>query len=179
MKTIVEVYQTYLEELQFCLVQLQNLSMSPDVVEGDFVAWQERRDAHLDGLMVAPEDEIVPFLKEKLDDPDAASSAAYTLLRRRNERDAAAVLETFRSAKDDQLDGLCCALCHSPIDDLIVSALNDELESGPPPIAAAAAEVLAFHGKLAMNNSRVTQLVFADEPQIRRRAWHVQALVAS
>lgn len=178
MKTIVEVYQTHLEELLFCLVQLQNLSMSPDVTESDFVPWQERLRAHLDGLMAVPEDEIVPLLEKKLDDPEAAFSAAYALLRR-NERGAAVVLETFRSAKEDQLEGLCCALCHSPIDEFIVSGLKEEFETGPPPIAVAAAEVLAFHGKLAMNNSRVTQLVAAEDARIRRWAWRVQALAAS
>jgi hypothetical protein len=175
---ISEVYQTHLEELQFCWEQLHVLSVSPDVMERDLSAWRDRFRAHLDGLMVVSEEEAMAFLEPKLEDPTTSFAAAYALLQRRSEQGNAAVLSVFHEAQDEQLDGLCAALCHSPIDDRIVRVLSDDLENSPASIAAPAAEVLAFHGRLDRNHPRLQQLVAEEDPRIRQRAWRVRALAA-
>jgi hypothetical protein len=86
------------------------------------------------------------------------------------------VLTAFEKAEGPALQGLCEALCHSPIDDLI-EKLKSWYESGPNHLAAAAAEVFAYHGRFQASSKRLAEFLTDSDPFVCQAAWRIVALV--
>jgi uncharacterized protein (TIGR02270 family) len=177
-QVIPEILQHYLEELGALWGLRQNALRSPDYTVDDLVELEERIEAHVDGLLCSGE-HAVPLLEEALagDEPEAAFAAAYALLRMTNGTAARRVVEAFLEAEGGALDGIREALCHGAIDS-IEGRLREACDSAPAPVAVAAAEVLAFHQKLKSDPKRMAELFEHEDPQVRRRAWRVAALMS-
>lgn len=174
---IVEVLQQHFDELTFLCEFWQSAIWDPDYDVEGVAELEERIHAHADGLVLGGNHSL-PLLKEGLasDEPPAAFAAAYTLLRTRIEQAAQTVIDALCQAEQGPLDGISQALCHSPID-----GLQDELarliDSAAPPVAAAAAQVLAFQGKLKGPPRRMEELLGHEDPQVRQTAWRTVALL--
>jgi hypothetical protein len=110
---------------------------------------EERIAAHLDGLLLAGE-AAIPTLEAGLadEDPQNVFAAAYVLLALRIPTAAQRVAEAFLHVEAEGLEALSQSLCHGPID-LIEQPLRRAAASAPAPVAVAALEALAFHGRPA------------------------------
>lgn len=175
---IPELLQTHLEELQFLSGQFQNALRSPDYRRCDLKPLAKRFAAHLDGIIVAGE-AAAPLLEAGLaaEEPQAAFAAAYVLLRM-NANTGQRVLDAFLQAKAGQLEGICRALCQSALGTR-VDSLRQAVTSSPATIAVAAAEVLAFHRVLGPLAKRLDEFLKDENPDVRRYAWRVTALLGT
>lgn len=175
---IPEVLQIHLEEIQFLCGQYQQALRSADFRRRDLEPLAKRIAAHLDGIVVAG-DAAMPQLEAGLaaDEPQAAFTAAYVLLRM-NGSCRQRVLDAFLQAKAGQLEGICCALCQNSLGTM-VDQLRQAVANAPATIAVAAAEILAFHRKLAPLAKRLDDFLKDENPEVRRCAWRVTALLGS
>jgi hypothetical protein len=174
---ITEILQRHLDELAALWGERQAALKSSAYTLRELRKVQERSAAHLEGLM-AGGDATIPLAETALagDDPSLILAAAFTLLKLQTPAAAAKVMDALMEAKPEGLEGIRTALCQGPID-LLQDRLREALRSAPSPQAAVAAEVLAFHRQLDPNHPRLTEL-FADEnPEVRRAAWRVAAIV--
>ena len=111
----------------------------------EHLAFQEARaEAHLDGLRLA-ELPGVELAREKLTSgaPSAATAAALVLWESGDADARNLLLEQFRTGDPPVRDGTRLAFRHLPIADLRQPLLD--AMTGDPAVAAAAADVLAFH----------------------------------
>ena len=175
---IPEVLHAHLEEFQFLCGQFQHALRSPDYRRRDLEPLTSRIAAHLDGIVVAGE-AAVPLLEAGLaaDEPQATFAAAYLLLRM-NAKAGQRVLDAFLQAKSGQLEGIRRALCQNSLGTM-VDQLRQAVASSPATIAVAAAEVLAFHRKLGPLAKRLDDFLKDDNPEVRRCAWRVTALLGT
>lgn len=175
-RIIVDILEEHLEELAFLWMQREEAIRSNQYVAHEISALDERIEAHVQGILVGG-DAAIPLLHEKLtgDDPLEVFAAAYALLRLNTETAAQMVIDYFLQATKDRLDKLCEALCHGTIEN-IASALEEALVTGPPPIAVAAAQVLAFHGQIGSSEPRLGEYLESEDPLVRQRAWRVVAI---
>ena len=175
---IPEVLHAHLEEFQFLCGLFQNALRSPDYRRRDLEPLARRIAAHLDGIVVAGE-AAVPLLEADLaaDEPQVVFAAAYVLLRM-NAQAGQRVLDAFLQAKAGQLEGLCLALCQSTLGTM-EDQLRQAVASSPATIAVAAAEVLAFHRKLGPLAKRLDNFLKDENPEVRRCAWRVTALLGT
>jgi uncharacterized protein (TIGR02270 family) len=178
-KFMVGLFTEYFEELGFLWGQRRRALDSPKRTLRELKDLEDRIEAHVDALVVAGE-QVVSMAESALsaDDPLAVFAAAYALLRQETVPAAQAVMQAFLQAKESQLDALSEALCQGPIDRVMVP-LRQALASADPPIAAAAAEVLAFHGRLDPKEQRLVEFCGDASPQARRAAWRAIALVGA
>ena len=176
---IPEVYQKHLEEFQSLWQQRRELLFSPELKPGDLREWEQRIEEHVDGLLV-PGEAMTPVVEEALsaDDPGVVFAAAYVLLRWNRQSAAETVLAAFLEAEGKTLDGIGEALCHAPVD-LTADRLREAVASAPAPVAVAAARALAFHGRLDPETDRLSEFFKDDNPQVRRRAWRIAAMLDS
>lgn len=176
---IPQVYVKHLEEFQFLWGQRQGALRSPDFTMRDVAQWDERIAAHLDGLLLAGE-VAVPVLEDRLsgDDPQAVFAAAYVLLRLKTQSAADRVGKSLLKAEGEKIDGLAQALCHGPID-LIEDRLRGAAGAAPAPVAVAALEALTFHRRPDPGIDRLVEFLQNEDPQVRRTAWRVMALMSS
>ncbi|MBC7851822.1 MAG: hypothetical protein IAF94_00155 [Pirellulaceae bacterium] len=175
---IPEVLHAHLEEFQFLCEQFQHALRSPDYRRRDLEPLASRIAAHWDGIVVAGE-AAVPLLEAGLaaEEPQGAFAAAYALLRM-NAKAGQRVLDAFLLAKAGQLEGICRALCQSTLG-TTEDQLRQAVASSPATIAVAAAEVLAFHRKLGPLAKRLDDFLKNDDPEVRRCAWRVTALLGT
>lgn len=97
--------------------------------------------------------------------------AAYTLLCMNSDLGAQKVTDAFKQANGKQLDGICEALCHGPIDK-VLNSLERALASARPRTALAATEVLTFHSRFDRPNmERLAEFMRDENPEVRRSAW--------
>ena len=174
---IPEVYAKHLEEFAFLWGQGQAALRSPDYTLSDVAALEERLAAHRDGLLLAGE-AAIPALEAVMagDDPQAASAAAYVLLSLRIPKAAERVVQALLQAEGEKLEALRQPLCHGPID-LIERPLRDAAASAPAPAAVTALEALAFHRRPDLAVDRMVAYLQDKNPQVRRTAWHVMAVL--
>jgi HEAT repeat protein len=144
----------------------------------DVAQWDERIAAHLDGLLLAGE-AAVPLLEESLnaDDPQAVFAAAYVLLRLNTQSAADRVAEALLKAEGEKIEGLAQALCHGPIH-LVEGKLRGAAASAPAPAAVAALLALTFHRRPDAGVDRLVEFLQNENPQIRRAAWRIMALMS-
>ena len=174
---LLSILEEHFEELQMLWELRQTAIRDPDYLITDVAELDERIEAHTDGLVLGGEHSL-PLLEEGLagDESAVAFSATYVLLRLQSETAARQVMEAFLAAEGEALGGIARALCHGPIH-VLEGQLHEALGSAPDPVAAAAAEVLAFHRKLSRQPDRISELLRGDDPQVRRTAWRVVALI--
>jgi hypothetical protein len=139
-------------------------------------ALDARIAAHLDGLLSAGAGSL-PLLTRGLrgDERPAAFAAAYVLMRLDSDEARRLVAETFGQAKGGQLAGIVEALCRSPIDG-IAGELQGLTETAPAAIAAAATEVLLWHGRQDAGVQRLGEFVRHADPAVRLAGWRIAAL---
>jgi hypothetical protein len=171
-----EVYARHLEEFHSLWFQRKELLNSDEMTARDLAAWDDRMAAHLDALISAG-GEAIPLLAPHLagDDSAAVFAAAYVLLVLMDAGAADCVMKALAEAQGGQLAGLSEALRHGPVE-LAASRLQEAVASAPPPIAAAAAEALAFHERLDPQNRRLAEFFDHEDPQVRQCAWRIVAL---
>jgi uncharacterized protein (TIGR02270 family) len=169
---IPELLDRHAEDLAFLAGQRRDALHSPRHTLREFGELNERIEAHLQGLLIAPAPELLKRLGPQLhgDDRDEAFAAAYALLRRAEPPTQRAVLAAFGQAGGASLLGLRDALSLAPID-----AHQHELltlaERAPPPVAAAAAVVLANHRQLDGALPRLQALLVDEDASVCRAAW--------
>jgi uncharacterized protein (TIGR02270 family) len=172
---IADILEEHLEELAILWRQRGAALRSSLYSRQAFDHLEERIEAHVDGLLTGA-DNALPLLKDQLLAEEAAVvfAAAYTLLRLARQTGAQLVVEALTDAQPAQLEGMGQALCHGPID-LVSAQLRKALEVGPSPVAATAAEVLAFHLQAPVGTSWLEGLLADAQPEVRRVAWRITA----
>ena len=175
-KARTDILAEHFSELAWLWERREAMLFSPAFGPGALAAHDRRMEGHVRGLVVAGED-AVPVLAAAIesDDPATAAAAAYVLLRRGTLAGDRAVLRALTGAEGARLDAIRRAVCMAPID-AIAPELGDLLATGPAPAAAAAAEALAFHGRLDAAAPRLARLRADEDPAVRRAAWRAVAL---
>jgi len=177
LKVIPDILEEHFEELAFLWGQRQEALYSPEYTLPELLELEERIEAHVQGLLVGAE-HTIPFVDDGLsqDEPLEVFAASYTLLRLNIDSAARQVMDAFFQAEGPQLEGIREALCHGPID-MVMGRLHEAVTSAPAPIAAAAAEALAFHGKLDPAIPRLAKFFQDKNAKVRRAAWRLIMLV--
>jgi uncharacterized protein (TIGR02270 family) len=170
---IPDILEEHFEELAFLWSQRTNALRSPSYTMRELALLEERIEAHTHGLL-AVGDRLLPFVEEALsgEDQPAVFAAAYALLRLHTDAAVQRVLDALATAKGKQLDGLRTALCHAPID-RIQPRLQAIFLNAPAPVAAAAAEALAFHSALLPTAERLHQFLRDEAPSVRQCGWRI------
>ena len=178
LKVIPDILEEHFEDLAFLWGQRQEALYSPDYTMPELRDLEERIEAHVQGLLVGGENTI-GFVEDGLsqDEPLEVFAAAYTLLRLNIDSAARQVMDAFLQAEGPQLDGIREALCHGPID-IVMGLLHEAAASAPAPIAAAAAEALAFHRKLDPAIPQLAEFSQDKNAKVRRAAWRLIMLVS-
>lgn len=173
------ILEEHFEELQTLWELRQAVWRHPDFHLRELAELDDRIEAHVDGLVLGGE-YALSLLHEALggDEPGLVFVAAFVLLRRREPASAEQVLAAFLVAKQGRLDGIRQALCYGPIEQ-VRERLKAAYETGPAAVAAAAAEVFAFHGLVRHEFSRWTEFVTHEDPDVRRAAWRMRAMVGN
>jgi uncharacterized protein (TIGR02270 family) len=176
---MVDLLVEHYEELEFLWAQRQSALHSPVLTLRELGDLEERIEAHLEGLLVG-ERHALQVVENGLagSDESRALAAAFTLMRLNDPDAQRMVLGSFMEAHGQQLEGIRQALCHSPIEDL-GRELEQAFTTAPEPVAAAAAEVLAFHGRLDPHSAKLVNFISSKDPEVRARAWHAQSCLAS
>lgn len=174
---LADLLPEHFDELVFLIGERQQALRSPDYTRADLRHVEGRAAAHLDGLLIGGERARL-LVGDAMGEEDTAKvqAAASVLLQSRDPAAARAVLAALEGAeKEPQAAGLRAALCKGPVD-LVLDSLRAWFDSGPPKLAVAAAEVLAFHGKLDRRAQRLTKLLGDGDPLVCRAAWRVAAI---
>src|SRR5262249_19627515 len=132
--------------------------------------------AHADGLVIGGQ-HAVPLLQEGLgaDEPEAAFAAAYPLLLMKEDQTVRLVLEAFLKAGGGCRAGLRQALCHGSIS-AIRPQLKQALASPSVALAAAAAEVLAFHSFLELTTAQFERFLKHEKAEVRQAGWRAASM---
>jgi uncharacterized protein (TIGR02270 family) len=170
---IPDIAEEHYEELQFLWTQRRNALHSSAYTMREMGMLEERIEAHTQGLLVLG-DHLLELVEPGLasDDEMPAFAAAHALLRLGTTEATARVSDAFVRAEGKKLDGLREALAHGPAQPLI-PLLQRLFTSAPPPLAAAAGEVLAFHRALLPSAEQLLPLVRDEHPGVRRSAWRL------
>jgi uncharacterized protein (TIGR02270 family) len=176
---IPEIIREHFESYAFLWRQWLAARRSPDFVAAELAPFEERMEAHLDGLLVAGE-RALPLVEAGLTDEAAAAAlaAGYALLAMDRDDAAAKVADALALAKGPVLEGLRDALClGNPA--RLLPRLRELLASPSALAAVTAAEVLAFHGHLDPSSGRLASFFTDGDPAVRRAAWRIVALLDS
>ncbi|MCW5633126.1 MAG: hypothetical protein KIT17_07290 [Rubrivivax sp.] len=177
-KVIAEMLERHAEDLAFLWGQRREALSSPEHTLREFGELNQRIEAHVQGLLVAPAEALLERCAPALaaTDRDEAFAAAYPLLRAARPQTTRAVLAAFAQAAGPALAGLRDALSLAP-PALFVADMQASLAQAPPATAVAAAVVLANHRLLEAGSSRLASLVEGDDARVSRLAWRVCASV--
>lgn len=177
---IAELHEHHLEELGFLWGRWRAALRDPDHTLANVADLEERIRAHLQGVQV-PGDRALPRLLELLDgeDADTAFAAAYALLHRGDPELQGRVLDAFAPAEDDAFQALAAALAYGPLSREGLERVQAMLSARPALRAAAAAEVLAFHGAAALTPEQLPYLLEDEDPATRLAGWRLAALLGA
>lgn len=144
---------------------------SPEWFPADLAKLDRRLEAQLDGLIVAG-DRALPLLRKQLKQADRAEvfAAAWPLLSARRPELDAEVLTAMKKADRPVLAGFVDALCHTSIDGVRPQLLG-WLAGKDPAHAAAAGEVLSFHGRLPDQGACLAPLLASEDLTDQTRGW--------
>ena len=175
-----DLHEHHLEELGFLFGRWRAALRDPDHTLARVADLEERVRAHLQGVQV-PGDRALPRLVEALGDEDAdlVFAAAYALLHRDDPALAQTVLAAFDAAEGDVFQALGAALAYGPLSRPALERVRAELSALPALRAAAAAEVLAFHGVAGLTGEQLPYLLEDDDPATRRAGWRLAALLGA
>lgn len=178
---IADLLNTHLEELGFLWGRWRAALRDPDYTFVAVAQLEERIRAHLQGVQV-PGEQALPRLVELLggDDAELAFAAAYTLLHRNEPERTQQVLDAFTAAEDDEVfQSLASALAYAPLRRAVLERLRALLSARPALRAAAAAEVLAFHGALDLTGEQLRWFLEDDDAATRLAGWRLAALLGA
>jgi uncharacterized protein (TIGR02270 family) len=175
---IPDIAEEHFEELQFLWTQRRNALRSAAHTMREMAMLEERIEAHTEGLLVLG-DHLLDFVAPGLAGGDEmpAFAAAYALLRLGGADALQRVRDAFVSAEGKRLDGIREALAHGPAQPL-VPLLQSLFASAPPPLAAAAAEALAFHRALSLSPEQLVPFLRDEHPHVRGAGWRIAAYCA-
>jgi uncharacterized protein (TIGR02270 family) len=171
---IPDLLEEHLEEVEFLWAQREAALTSSRQTQRDLAHLDERIEAHVQGVLAAGT-HALPLLDERLAGADANTvfAAAYSMLRG-PAPPVDRLLDPFSTAQGPRLNGLKRALAFAAPQPTM-ARLRALLLSAEPAIAAAAAEILAFHRAFGSEPGRLLLLVREEEPAVRRQAWRVIA----
>lgn len=169
---IVDLLTIHAEDLAFLWGQRRAALNSPRHRLREYAELNERIEAHLQGLLVAPAAELVALLQPQLTAPDRDDvfAAAYALLRLAEPASTHMVVIEFSRAAGPTLAGLRDALSLAAPTPF-AAEMQSALEHAKPVTAAAAAVVLANHRLLDPAAPRLTRLLAEPDPQVAAWAW--------
>ena len=175
---IVDLLDVHAEDLAFLASQRRTAIGSRRHTIREFAELNERVEAHLQGLLVAPIDVLRSMSAVPLagSDRDAAFAAAYALLRTDNPDATHAVLVEFTRAKSTGLAGLRDAFSLAP-PARFAAEIQSALDHAKPMTAASAAVVLANHRLLDAHSARLAQLLVDPDPTTCELAWRAALLI--
>jgi uncharacterized protein (TIGR02270 family) len=170
-----DLLEEHIEEVEFLWAQREAALLSARQTQRDLAHCDERIQGHVQGILAAGE-HAPPLLEERLagDDDNVVFAAAYPMLRSGSAPAADRLLEAFSTAEGPRLDGLKRALAFGA-PPVAMARLRALLLSTDPPVAAAAAEILAFHRQFGSDPGRLLLLVRDEDAAVRRQAWRVAA----
>lgn len=175
---IADLLQVHAEDLAFLWGQRREALCSRRHTLREYAELNERIEAHLQGLRVAPSSALVAWLQPNLkaSDRDEAFAAAYALLRLAGTASTHAVVVEFSRADGPTLAGLRDALSLAP-PALFAAEMHSALDRAKPITAVSAGVVLANHRLLDAASSRLATLLEDVDPQVAELAWRVAAAV--
>jgi uncharacterized protein (TIGR02270 family) len=152
---------------------------SPEWFPADLAKLDRRIEAQQDGLIVAG-DRALPLLRKQLTLADRAEifAAAWPLLSARRADLDAEVLAAMKKAAPPVLAGFVDALCHAAVDGTRPQLLA-WLGGKEPALAAAAGEVLAFHGRLPDQGACLAPLLADGKTGDQARGWRAVSFSGS
>jgi hypothetical protein len=166
-----------LAELAFFCEQRYGNVRSADWTEDILNSFEQRIPPLIDALLMRGP-QIIDWLIQTLQNSNEAGNAlaaAMVLLDSRHPAGAEAVVAVLETTTDEpKLRELHTAVQRGPID-LLEAPLQRWLSGGPPPLAARAAEALAFHRRLPQSSPRLAQLRGDPDASVRRAAWRATA----
>lgn len=177
LRYIPELLEVHREDLAFLWGQRREAIGSRLHTLRELNSLNERVEAHVQGLLVAPPEALVELLQPRLAeaDRDEAFAAAFALLRLGRPPAAALVVTAFMQATGATLAGLCDALSAAPAGPFI-DEMKSALDHAKPLTAASAAVVLANHRVLTGQARRLSALLAHEDPRVCELAWRAATL---
>jgi len=171
--------EEHFDELQMLGELRRGAWGDPDYTPMDLRELDQRIEAHVDGLILGIEQSL-PMLESGLAEEEWSPvfAASLVLLRTNDSHLLGNVMALFRQAESESLAAIRDALCLVSWSHIATPVLA-AFEQGDSPVAVAAAEVAAHHGRLNPQASRLTDLLSDPEPAVREAAWRVVAWVDS
>ena len=141
-----DIVEEHFDELDVLWEHREANVFTPDWTLENLAFHEERAEAHLDGIRVS-ELHGVELAHGRLTSgaPSAATAAAFVLWESGDANARRVLLDQFRNGSPPTRDGIRVAFRHLPAAELRQSLL-DAMTKGDAAVAAAAADVLAFHG---------------------------------
>ncbi|MFH1143528.1 MAG: hypothetical protein V1774_03195 [Candidatus Eisenbacteria bacterium] len=148
---MLDIVAEHLEELDSLWELREGVIFAPDWTLANLAQLEERAEAHLDGLRIAGR-HAVALARPLLEGEDTsggggvfAAAAATMVFLEAGEQDLVdEILEAFRAAAPEVLDGMRIGMRHSRVAG-VSDGLRACMEDGSPLVRAAAADVMAFH----------------------------------
>ena len=174
---IADIFEQHLDELAFLWGRWRAALRDPRYSLAAVGALEERVRARLHGAQV-PGMRAWPWLAELLHGPDAdlAFSAACVLLRCGDPAHTDAVVTAFTQADEPRFSALAAALAHGSLPRPALDRVRALLSDRPARRAAAAAEVLAYHGALDLSPDPLRYFLEDEDAAVRRAGWRLAAL---
>lgn len=169
------ILEEHFEEIQMLWELRRESVRDPDYVGGDLGDLDERIEANVDALILdRSRSESLLIAGLATGEFSAVFAASFVLLRIGEPTQIGQVFKTLETADNEAtLDGLADSLMMSYTSRLEPMLRQLTSDSKKPSVVAVAAEVLAFHGKLELGNTRVAELLLDDSPFVRRRSWRI------
>lgn len=168
-----DVLEEHLEELGFLWARRARALTSPEETPRTVRELEERIQAHLQGVLVVAH-RALDFIAARLgsDDGQATFAAAFSLLHLRRPELTARVLDAFEHAEGERLTGLRQALSHGPAEEG-TARLWALLDSQRRPLAAAAAQALAFRSQLRLTRDQLAGFLSDPDAGVRVAGWRL------
>lgn len=175
---IPDLVQVHIDDLAFVWGQRREALVSRRHSLREYAELNERLEAHLQGVLVAPPDALGVLLQSQLAGPDRdeAFAAAYAMLRLADTTATHAVVVEFSRAQGPALAGLRDAFSLAP-HALFAAEMRSALDQAKPTTAVAAAAVLANHQLLDAASPRLARLLDDEDEAVAQLAWRVASVV--
>lgn len=169
---IPQLLDVHAEDLAFLWGQRRAALDSPEQTLRDIAQLNERIEAHLQGLLIAPAAELAKRLEAALGggDRDEVFAPAFAALRCEDAATARQVITEFSRASGPALLGLRDALGQAPAA-RVADELRNALAYAKPTVAAAAAVALASQKLLTPDASGLARLLLDEDATVCAQAW--------
>ena len=166
------------EDLAFLWSQRREALGSRKHTLREYAELNERIEAHVQGLLIAPPDALVAMMQPRLAAPDRDEvfAAAYALLHLNERESTHLVVIEFSRATGATLAGLRDAFSVAP-HALFAAEMQSALDKSKPTTAISAAVVLANQRLLDAQSPRLTALLEDADDAVCELAWRTAALV--